>query len=41
MIVANIPMVSDAVRSAACEGRKTLMGRDTRRALKDRGITLI
>jgi histone H3/H4 len=34
-------VVADATRSAACEGRKTIKGRDTRRALKARGITLI
>jgi histone H3/H4 len=34
-------VVTDATRSAACEGRKTIKGRDTRRALKARGITLI
>ena len=33
-------VVADATRSAACEGRKTIKGRDTRRALAARGITL-
>jgi len=34
-------VVADATRSAACEGRKTIKGRDTRRALKARGIVLV
>jgi len=34
-------VVADATRSAACEGRKTIKGRDTRRALKARGIILV
>lgn len=34
-------VVADATRSAACEGRKTIKGRDTRRALKARGILLV
>jgi histone H3/H4 len=34
-------VVADATRSAALEGRKTIKGRDTRRALKARGIVLI
>jgi histone H3/H4 len=34
-------VVADATRSAACEGRKTIKGRDTRRALAARGITLV
>ena len=34
-------VVADATRSAACEGRKTIKGRDTQRALKARGIILV
>jgi len=34
-------VVADATRSAACEGRKTIKGRDTKRALKSRGVILV